>query len=116
MGKIYLEIINKTNSQFKINEYLDDVNHNGHIFSITFDKKTNRDNFIHYMHKNDVQVVSHYQSLHISPYYKKISKNIIECKNSDRFTNGLVRLPLFQGIKNNELKRIFDLVNDYKGD
>lgn len=109
------EIINKTNSQFKINEYLDDVNHNGHIFSITFDKKTNRENFINYMHKNDVQVVSHYQSLHISPYYKKISKNIIECKNSDRFTNGLVRLPLFQGIKNNELKRIIDLVNDYKG-
>lgn len=113
-NKYNSEIIIRNNSPFTINRYLINANHNGHIFSITFDKKRERDNFIKYMYNNQVQVVSHYQSLHNAPYYKKISKSIVDCKYSDRFTNGLVRLPLFQGIDDQELKKVINLVNIYQ--
>jgi dTDP-4-amino-4,6-dideoxygalactose transaminase len=64
--------------------------------------------------QNGILAVFHYQSLHASPYYK--DKYMGEpLPNSDKFSDTLVRLPLFYELKNNELDIIIKtIVGFYK--
>ena len=109
----YKHISKIKNRNFIINEHEEIMDHNGHIFYLAFKNKKDKNNFITYMEKNGVQVVTHYQSLHKAPYYDKISKINIDCANADIFTDTLIRLPLFPKIKNSELDVVIDLIKDY---
>ncbi len=109
----YKNISKIKNKNFVINEHEEKINHNGHIFYLTLNNKKNKNNFINYMAKNGVQVVTHYQSLHRAPYYNKMSKKNIECVNADLFTDTLVRLPLYPEIKNSDLDLVIDLIKNY---
>ena len=53
-----------------------------------------RTTLIEQMKRNEILAVFHYQSLHSSEFYKN-KHDGRELKNSDRFTDCLVRLPLY---------------------
>lgn len=81
--------------------------HNAHIFFIVFSKKKTADNFIDYMWRNKIEVFRHYRSLHNSKFVKK--SNLIKtsiCKNSDHYSKCLVRLPLNNLLKKNDINKI----------
>ena len=79
-----------------------------HVFPIIFQSKKFRDLFIKYMKAKNVDCFFHYYPLHLSSYGKKISK--YKLKNTEKVYNGLVRLPLYPGLKKEELSYIIKLI------
>ena len=79
-----------------------------HVFPIIFQSKKFRDLFIKYMKTKNVECFFHYYPLHLSSYGKKISK--YKLKNTEKVYNGLVRLPLYPGLKKEELSYIIKLI------
>ena len=70
------------------------ASNNGHIFYITLEHQEARDKLIAALKNMNIHAVSHYISLHSSPFYSPYHDGRI-LPNSDFFTNTLVRLPLF---------------------
>lgn len=67
---------------------------NAHMFYLVCNSVSDRSNLIEFLKVNDILAVFHYLSLHSSPYYQN-KYNGIELRNSDKFSDCLVRLPLF---------------------
>ena len=62
-----------------------------------------------YLNQNGINAVSHYLSLNKSPYHLK-NNPIIHLKNSDKFSDTLLRLPLYYELKITEVHRICKLI------
>ena len=85
---------------------------NAHLFYITFNNLKERNKYLRFMRKYHVNPVFHYLSLHKSPFYlKKHGKR--KLKESDRFSDTLVRLPLFYTLKENEIDYIIRKTKDF---
>jgi dTDP-4-amino-4,6-dideoxygalactose transaminase len=87
---------------------------NAHIFYIILNSLEERTNFIDYMRKNEVYCVSHYQSLHSSKYFRDKYFGD-ELKNSDRYTDCLVRLPLYPDLTDDSVNYIIQKVKEFRG-
>jgi len=84
---------------------------NGHMFYILCEK-TQRDGLIPYLKEFDILSTFHYLSLHKSPFYKDRHDGR-ELKNSDRYTETLLRLPLYYDLTENDVEFITDKINKY---
>ena len=69
-----------------------------HVFALIFKNIKLRDKFILFMKKKGIDCYFHYYPLHISSFGKKFSRS--EMNNTNKIYNGLVRLPLYPGLKN----------------
>lgn len=78
---------------------------NAHMFFINFDSLEHRSHYIQKLKENDILAVFHYISLHSSPYYNEKHDGRV-LMNSDKFTNTLLRLPLFFELTENEIDTI----------
>ena len=78
---------------------------NAHLFFMTLSSLDERNNFLNYMRKKGVNPVFHYLSLHRSPYYQD-KYNGGELSESDRYTDTLIRLPLYFSLTNQEIDYI----------
>lgn len=89
-----------------------DCTNNAHLFFLIIQSLEERNNYLDYMRNNGVHPVFHYLSLHKSPYYeyKHDGRELIE---SDRYTNTLVRLPLFFSLENKEIEYIIEKTVSY---
>ena len=78
---------------------------NAHMFFISFDNLEQRTHYIQKLKEKDILAVFHYISLHSSQYYneKHDGRNL---KNSDKFTDTLLRLPLFFELSENDIDAI----------
>lgn len=85
---------------------------NAHMFYLVFDNTNTRQQFITYLKDRGVHTVFHYQSLHKSVYYYDNYKgeNLF---NSDRYTDGLVRLPLHSYITQEERIKVTQVIKDF---
>lgn len=79
---------------FEIIKLPDYATNNGHLFYLLAKNKEQRDELLDYLNNNMVHSVFHYLSLHSSPYYFKYHDGR-ELPNSDKFSDTLLRLPLF---------------------
>ena len=89
---------------------------NAHLYYLIFQNIEDRTNFISYMSNLGIQCVFHYSSLHNfklnSNYeFKPLNKKL---KNSDFYSECLVRLPLFYSLKEVEIDYIIKAINNYK--
>lgn len=83
---------NKHNIQLiKTEEY---ATNNAHMFYIVCESMEQRTRLIGHLKENGVYAVFHYISLHSSPFYQDKHDGRI-LLNSDRFTDCLLRLPMF---------------------
>jgi dTDP-4-amino-4,6-dideoxygalactose transaminase len=75
----------------------DYATNNAHMFYLVCPSLEFRNQLIVSLKENNIHAVFHYQSLHKSPYYlaKHVSRELIE---SDRYTDCLVRLPMWVGV------------------
>ena len=71
---------------------------NAHMFYLVCPDLEFRNNLIDKLKKNNVMAVFHYQSLHKSPFYQN-KHDVRELKESDRYTNCLLRLPMWVGVE-----------------
>lgn len=77
------------------------ASNNAHIFYFVCASENERKELIKFLDKNGIQAVFHYQSLHSSPYYQDKHDGRI-LSNSDKYSQQLVRLPLFYDLKTEE--------------
>ena len=85
---------------------------NGHMFYITTTNVESRTKLISVLKENGFLAVFHYISLHSSPYYiSKYEGN--ELINSDKFTNCLLRLPLFYELTVKEIEKLILILKTF---
>ncbi len=90
----------------------DYATNNAHMFYLVCSDLRQRSLLIEHLKNNSILAVFHYQSLHKSPYYNnKHDKR--ELPFSDKYTDCLVRLPLFYELTSNDLQRIIDTISDF---
>ncbi len=75
---------------------------NGHMYYLVCPSPAFRDLFIQYLREGGIHAVFHYQSLHKSPFYKDKYKGA-ELVQSDRYSDCLVRLPLFYDLEKQDM-------------
>ncbi|MEJ4044812.1 dTDP-4-amino-4,6-dideoxygalactose transaminase [Erwinia sp. SLM-02] len=89
-----------------------DSTNNAHMFYIICADLDTRTRLISFMKENNVHTVFHYLSLHKSEFYSKLyeGKDLI---NSDRFTDTLLRLPLFYELEISQVDEICNLIASF---
>lgn len=90
----------------KIPEY---ASNNAHMFYVVLKDIEQRTALISMLKENEIHAVFHYISLHSSDFYhEKHDGRILE--NSDKFTNCLVRFPLFYELETTAIDYIINLI------
>ena len=90
----------------------DYATNNAHMFYLVCSDLRQRTLLIEHLKNNNIHSVFHYQSLHKSPYY--ISKHDKrEIPFSDKYTDCLVRLPLYYELTSTDLQRIIDAILEF---
>lgn len=85
---------------------------NAHMFFIECRNITIRDALISFLHERNVQAVFHYQALHKSPYYKdKYMGNSLP--NADKYSDKLLRLPLYNELTEREVSLIVEKLESF---
>lgn len=85
---------------------------NGHLFFLECVSKKIRDNLISHLNKKGIQAVFHYLPLHLSPYFSK-KYHGKELKNSVKFSERIIRLPLFVDLTEQEQDYIINAIKDF---
>lgn len=82
---------------------------NGHLFYLICNSLEERTALISYLNEHEINAVFHYLSLHKSPFYKdQYSGN--ELENSDKYSDALIRLPLYYELNENEILFVIDKI------
>ena len=93
--------------------YLPDyASNNAHLFYILCADLNERTALIEHLKKKNINAVFHYISLHSSPYYKE-KHNGRALKNSDRYSETLLRLPMYYEITETMIRFVIDNIIDF---
>jgi dTDP-4-amino-4,6-dideoxygalactose transaminase len=90
----------------------DYATNNAHMFYLVCKNLEQRTSLIEHLKKNGIHAVFHYLSLHKSPYYTSFYDGAA-LVNSDRYTDCLIRLPLYFELSEVDYKRIIDTINEF---
>ena len=82
---------------------------NAHMFYILCENLKERNKLIQYLKNNGILAVFHYLSLHKSPFYKE-RYNGRNLPNADRYSDCLVRLPLYYELEKEDVDRVIRTV------
>jgi dTDP-4-amino-4,6-dideoxygalactose transaminase len=82
---------------------------NAHMFYLVCPSLERRTAIINALKSNNVLAVFHYQSLHSSSYFADKHDGRV-LANCDRYTDCLVRLPLFPELSNDDVDMISEMV------
>lgn len=86
---------------------------NAHMFYIICKHIDHRSSIINTLKENGFHAVFHYLSLHSSEFYKD-KHDGRELENSDKFTNCLLRLPLFYQLNGDDISKIVNLISQHE--
>jgi dTDP-4-amino-4,6-dideoxygalactose transaminase len=88
---------------------------NAHMFYMVLRSGEERDRLIAYLKDLGINAVFHYLSLHKSPFYSgKHDGRTLE--NSDRYSECLIRLPMFYELSLEECQYIINAIREFKFD
>lgn len=87
----------------------DYASRNGHLFYLVCRTGSQRDEIITKLKNKGIQAVFHYLSLHKSKYYRQIHGDR-ELPNADRYSDTLLRLPLFYELSIRDVDLIIDII------
>ena len=90
---------------FQIPSIPEYATNNAHMFYLVCKSPEERDGLIRHLKNNGVHAVFHYLSLQQSEYYR-VYKEPGKLPACDRYTNCLMRLPLYYTIENSEINKI----------
>ena len=90
---------------FKLPELPEAATNNAHMFYLVFPSLDKRTALIQTLKSQDILAVFHYLSLHSSPYYAdKHDGRVLD--HSDRYSDCLLRLPMFYELSESDLTKI----------
>ncbi len=84
---------------------------NAHIFYILFPDVEKRNECIRHLKENNILSVFHYLSLHKSPFFNQ-KHDERELMETDRYSETLLRLPMYYELEESWVKRICDLIKE----
>ena len=87
---------------------------NGHMFYVLCRNLEERTRLISHLKEKGVMAVFHYLPLHRSPYYKDKYKGP-SLPNCDRYTDTLLRLPLYYELSETEQDEVIKAVKEFYG-
>lgn len=90
----------------------EDTDQNGHIFYLICQNKLMRNGLIKHLKNKGILAVFHYLALHNSPFYQDKHDGRV-LVNADRYTDCLVRLPLFYELTESEQGEVVEAVLDF---
>ena len=102
------DVRRETGDAFRLPKIPDYATNNAHMFYLLFPDLAKRSDFIAKMKAQDVLTVFHYLPLHSSEYYKA-QHDGRELPNCDRYSDTLVRLPLYCGLASDQ-ENVFDAI------
>lgn len=85
---------------------------NGNMYFILTASLDERDKLLAYLKKNGIYAVFHYLPLHTSPYFRD-KHDGRPLPNAQRFSDCLIRLPFYYGLKEKEINYICKKVEDF---
>lgn len=85
---------------------------NGHLFFLECESKKVRDELIRYLRSKGIHAVFHYLPLHLSPFFKDKHDGRI-LNNTVKFSERLIRLPLFYELTDSEQNYIIKKVKEF---
>jgi dTDP-4-amino-4,6-dideoxygalactose transaminase len=85
------------NNQVGLPQIPNYATNNAHMFYLVCPSLEYRDQLIASLKEKNIHAVFHYQSLHKSPYYQE-KHDSWELSESDKYTDCLVRLPMWVGL------------------
>lgn len=94
----------KNNKDISVPVIPDYASNNAHMFYVLLDSLEKRNTFIATYKAKGINPVFHYISLHTSPFYKKKHDGRV-LSNCDRYSDTLVRMPLFYELELNKVIR-----------
>lgn len=84
--------------------------HNGHIFYLIFDNLDERSSMIDKLKSKGINAVFHYLSLHTSKFFHN-KHDGRELPNADRFTDTLLRLPMYYDLDQDQIRYISQIID-----
>ena len=87
--------------------------HNGHMFYIKVKDLNERTALINYLKQNGILAVFHYVPLHSSPAGLKFGRFYGEDKYTTKESERLIRLPLYHGLKDNEVYFVIEKIYEF---
>ena len=88
--------------------------HNAHCFYVVLPDEPTRARLIKHLEKREMLAVFHYQALHASPYFAD-KHDGRPLPHADRFSDCLLRLPLFHDLRDHEQECVIDAILDFFG-
>ncbi|MES2131551.1 MAG: dTDP-4-amino-4,6-dideoxygalactose transaminase [Bacteroidota bacterium] len=85
--------------------------HNAHIFYIVLNSSKERMALIQHLKSKNISAVFHFLSLNKSHFYK--NQGTIDLTNSDRYTDCLLRLPMYYELTKEEIVYICEQINSF---
>lgn len=85
---------------------------NGHMFYVVCRDTLQRDRLQEYLNRSNIKAVTHYISLHSSTFYKDRHDGR-SLPQSDRYTNCLLRLPLYYTMNESEQQFVIDQITKF---
>ncbi len=115
-NKYYMELkVLENQGLIKLPKLPAEATNNAHMFYIVCRTGDERDRLITYLKDLGINAVFHYLSLHKSPFYAdKHDGRILE--HSDRYTDCLLRLPMFYELGLDDCQYIINAIHDFKFD
>lgn len=86
---------------------------NAHAYYLVCKNPDDRTALIAFLRERGIHAVFHYLSLHASEYARKRGWGGATLPRADRYTECLVRLPLFYDLTADEIDRVCDAVNEF---
>lgn len=87
--------------------------HNAHMFYIKVKDLTERTKLIAYLKENGIGAVFHYIPLHSSPAGKQFGRFYGEDRYTTRESERLLRLPMYYGLKNEDIHLVVSTIKNY---
>lgn len=85
---------------------------NGHLFYLVCRSADERTRLIEHLKERSILAVSHYLSLHRSPFYRDRYEGG-ELPRADHYTNCLLRLPLFYELSDSDVAFVIESVHEF---
>lgn len=108
----YYERLSSLNERIELPIVPSYSSNNAHIFYLICKDIAERDALIKYLKKQEIQAVFHYQALHKSPYFEK-QYGDKALPNAERYSDALLRLPLYYELTQLELTTICDHILEF---
>jgi dTDP-4-amino-4,6-dideoxygalactose transaminase len=86
--------------------------HNGNMFFFLINDRRMRDALLKHLKDEGIQAVFHYLPLHSSPYYKD-KHDGRTLKNTDHFSDCIIRLPFFASLTEKEIDIVVKSVKEF---